>query len=390
MGIKRSVDFLSNAKTKKVSYWTLTGIYIFINALFICKYGERLNFKVSIVVLLILVYGSFIGWVAFVFKKKKYVPTLKRSVLSVLYWLIVGVFTVIFSVVVFSVDGESLSVDRWSALELTVQGITENKYPYSRTDHLGNMSSNFPALGFLGLPFYLLGDVGYLQVLVFALFAFFVFQTCSKRETSFCILLLYLSSPALIWEIIAKSDLVSNLFLVFLFIAHWRKRYQGEILRNPLAFGASVSFLLLTRAIVIIPLMLIFFRDIWQSKMSTKIRIGISAVLIGILICLPTFISAQDWETLIKFNPLSLQANKVPIISYLLLFPIFFIPWITKKYNDHILYSALIIFAIPLIGMLYTIVQFGGHLTLFESKFDISYLSMCIPPILIWIKNSLD
>ncbi|UOY06316.1 hypothetical protein L0P88_20640 [Muricauda sp. SCSIO 64092] len=315
---------------------------------------------------------------------------MKKSTLVILYWTIVGVFSVVCTLVVLSIDGDSLNVDRWSALELTVQGITEGKYPYSRKDHLGQMSSNFPALGFLGLPFYMLGDVGYLQVFVFIVFSFFLFKTCSAEKTSFFMLFLYLSSPALIWEILAKSDLVSNLFLVFLFIEYWKKIYHGDLFKKPMVWGALISFFVLTRAVVVIPLVILFLRDFWQSKMGIKIKIVLSMALMGLIICLPTLLSVPNWDTLRNLNPISLQTNKAPFIAYLLLLTTFYIPWLTKKHNDLIFYSALIIFMIPFIGMIFTIVQVGWHTTLFNHQFDISYLSMCIPPILIWIKNNLD
>ncbi len=365
----------------------LVSIYIFINALFTYKYGQKLGFALPLVPP--LMYTSLIGCTIF-FLRKMAIPPLKKSTPIILYWIIVGVFSVIFTLVVLYTDGESLNVDRWSALELTVQGITEGKYPYSRKDHLGQMSSNFPALGFLGLPFYLLGDVGYLQVFVFIVFSLFLFKTCSAGKTSFCILFLYLSSPALIWEILAKSDLVSNLFLVFLFVEYWKKKYPTDMFKKPMVSGALISFFVLTRAVVVIPLVILFLRDFWQSKMGIKIKIVLSIALTGLIICLPTLLSVPDWGTLRNLNPISLQTNKVPFIAYLLVLTTFYVPWITKKHNDLIFYSALIVFMIPFIGMISTIGQVGWHRTVFNHQFDISYLSMCIPSILIWIKNNLD
>ncbi len=372
-------------KTKNLSYGILISIYVFINALFIYKYGQRQNVVTPL--FLLLIYSILIGSLIIFFQKISDNISLKKTTLSTLYWIITGVVFVIFSFVVFNIDGESLNVDRWSAMELMVQGITEGKYPYSRIDHLGNMSSNFPALGYIALPFYLLGDIGYLQVFTFLLFSFFLYKTCSKKTTSFFILFLFLFSPALIWEIIVKSDLVSNIMLVFLFVEYWAKKYAGNLLQKPILLGAIIAFFLLTRGVVIIPLIIFFSKDFWVSKTSTKIKVIASTVLMSLLICLPIILSVPDWDTFINNNPLSLQTNKTPLLSYSLLCVLFVIPYITGKHNDYIFYSALIIFTIPFISMMSSINQTGWHSTFFEHKFDISYLSMAIPPILLWLKN---
>ncbi|MGG8495276.1 hypothetical protein ACQY1Q_02565 [Tenacibaculum sp. TC6] len=64
-------------------------------------------------------------------------------------------FTIVFITINVFVDAETLHVDRWSAMEITIKSLLKGAYPYNQLDHLGQTSSNLPALSYLGmmLPF---------------------------------------------------------------------------------------------------------------------------------------------------------------------------------------------------------------------------------------------
>ena len=351
------------------------------------KYGQRQDLIEPLI--LLIIYALSVGLLIY-FREKLISTFINKSVLKSLYWIIVGICSVIFLFVIINIEGNSLYVDRWSALELSVEGIIHGIYPYSQIDHLGNMTSNFPALGLFALPFYVLGDVGYIQVFTFLLFSFYLYKRCARITTSFYILGLFLLSPALMWEIVVKSDLVSNVMLIILFIEYWTHKYQKNLFQKPILLGSIVAFFLLTRGIIIIPLIIFFIKDFFASELNTKVKFIGSIAIMSLLICLPTFMSVPDWDTFINYNPLVLQTNKTPVLSYLLLLVPFVIPYIIEKQNNYFFYTAIIIFAIPFIAMLNSIAKVGWHLTLFEHHFDISYLTMSIPPILIWIKNHIE
>lgn len=94
-------------------------------------------------------------------------------------WTFYIITSLFFTLTIFinnSVDGELLHVDRWSAMHVGIEALLNGEYPYTAVDHLGGRTSNLPALLFLGIPFYLLGDVGYLQSFTFLGFAFIIFH----------------------------------------------------------------------------------------------------------------------------------------------------------------------------------------------------------------------
>lgn len=371
-----------------ILYKIILAIYIFINGIFIYKYGQRQNIINSS--LLLAIYVFLIVGLVYAFQKDVFKLSKTNSITKYLYWAIVVICSMIFSFLIFKTNGENLNVDRWSALELTVEGILYGNYPYTQVNHVGNMSSNFPALGLLALPFYLLGDVGFLQVFIFILFSLHLYKERKSISNAYFILFLFLLSPALLWEIAVKSDLVSNLMLLVLFIEWWDKRFSKDMFKKPVLLGVIIAFFLLTRGVVVIPLIIFFFKGFLDCSFNTKIRFISSLIIVSLLICLPVFLSAPDWDTFINYNPLRLQTNKTPILSYLFLLFTFFITYAVKKTNNYYFYSAIIIFIIPLNSMINFIIEEGWYKTIFEHKFDISYLSMSIPFILIWIKNYRD
>ena len=74
----------------------------------------------------------------------------------------------------YSVDGNTLNVDRWSVLENGAKALINGDYPYNFLSHMQHKSSNLPMLMILGLPFYLIfGSVGYFTIFFFSSFCLF-------------------------------------------------------------------------------------------------------------------------------------------------------------------------------------------------------------------------
>lgn len=360
-------------------------IYLLINGLFIYKYGQRQNF-INWQALL-SVYIVVVSLIIYMYKKGLFNLIKDNRLTRFTYWLLILVCSVLFSFVIFKTDGNSLHVDRWSALDLTIEGLLYGQYPYSQVNHVGNMSSNFPGLGYLALPFYLLGDVGYLQVFVFILFTFYLYKKSTNLSNSFFILFLFLLSPAILWEISVKSDLVSNLMLFVLFLEFWNYK---KTLKKPLLLGGIIAFFLMTRAIVVVPIIIFFFRDFYKSMFDFKVKLVVSIIITSLLLCLPILLSAPNLETIIAYNPIVLQTNKTPKLAYAMILFAFYIPFFIKKRNDYYFYSAIIIFVIPLISMIISIINVGWHTVIYEHTFDVSYLSMCLPFLFVWGMSYID
>ncbi|WP_152286898.1 hypothetical protein [Flavicella marina] len=352
-------------------------IYLFVNGMFVYKYGARQSYVNSIS--LVIGYVFFVTAFVVLVSKRKFNFLSRNVFFNKLLIAVVLCFVLVFSLVVFKVDSSTLTADRWAALEITIQGIIDGVYPYNRIDYVGNVSSNFPALGYLGLPFYLIGDVGYLQVFTFGLFSFYVFKEVRNVKYRYLLVFLYLMSPAIWWEFIAKSDMLSNLLLFALMVEVSIKKRRENFFDKPFKISLMIAFFLLTRGVLVIPIIIFFFRDFYGSKTSSKLQSIAIGILSTVLICLPVLLSAENIEMLINHNPLTLQTNKAPVFSYILLMLPFFISFRTQNYETSFFYSGLIIFAIPFISMISIIFSEGWFFAIFDHRFDISYLSMMLP-----------
>lgn len=380
------INILSKYKNH-FKFFSCLFIYLVTNLLFIIKYSVRQNYVSEAVVLALFTLFT-LGIV--LARKTLLFKNLNHKKTSFYYWFIVLCAAVTFSILITKIDGNTLNTDRWSALELTIETITQGKYPYTRLDHKEQMSSNFPALGFLGLPFYVLGDVGYLQVFILVIFAYFLCKTSNQIQTALLGILLFLFSPAILWEFLGKSDLTSNLML-FVIIAHfWFQKDKNPLLNKPILTGVFMAFFLLTRGVLIIPVVIYFFKDFVQSLLKTKLTLIASAVIFGFIICLPTILTIPDWETFITYNPLVLQTNKAHFLTYLFLVATPFLSFLAKDENDRLFFSGLIMFLIPFVSMLVCIVNEGWQSTIFKSYYDITYLTMALPFVILYIISILN
>lgn len=263
-------------------------------------------------------------------------------------------------------------------------------YPYSAIDHLGGRTSNFPGLLFLGLPFYLLGNVGYLQIFAFLLLAYTLY-CCFEIRKALWILLLLLFSPAYWWEIFAISDLMSNIVVLLCFILLLGFKFKDNLFKRPVVLGIAVSVILLTRGIVLIPLALLLFGDFFKEKLSTKLKFVSSFSITSFFLVGLVLINCPDWQTFIRYNPFSLQTSLLPPYVYIvaLVLP-FFLSFKVKKFSTDYFLVSLVLMLFPILvafGLMWTKFEFKE--LIFESRFDISYLSLVLPFVLIAIAKEM-
>jgi len=353
-------------------------LYAGINVLFMLKYSTRISLTEGY--LLTVGYAVLLSLFPWVFAKLKVSPTVYRY-----GFFAVGLVFFIFSMVLNStVDGASLQVDRWSAMEVGIEALLHGEYPYAAVDNLGGRTSNLPGLIGIGIPFYLLGNVGYLQSFCFILFTYGCYRVFDQYKTRlFCLLLLVLS-PAYVWEVYVKSDLMSNFILILLFViwVYQRTVAQKKIKLSLLSFVATS--LLLTRIIAFIPISIVLVKPFFSWSMQRKIYfLGISLLTIvaGGYLC---FHQAESMAYIKKYNPFELQNRQLPTLlsALFLVIPLYFAD---KVSHLNSVFKAIVIgLFLPImaafIGKLY---RYGFHQSVFESGFDLSYFNMLMPFLLV-------
>lgn len=364
---------------RKVRFDTLLmlSVYCFINCMFVLKYGVRQAYVSEWILLpgyLVFVMGGLFLMNTQKKRINRWASFRKGFVL--IYILIFLVFVIIN----FLVDGESLNTDRWSALEVSVHSMLNLEYPYDKLDHLGGRSSNFPGLIYIGLPFYLLGDVGLLQPFVFLFTILLVSKSNHQNTSKLKFLFLWVSSLAFLWEVVAKSDLMSNMMIVVLFMYLWHQKYSEDYFQKSSRLGFLSSFLVLTRGVVIIPLTLFLFRSFVKTTGKKKL-VFVMSLLVGIVLwSLPILIALPDWEIVEKNNPFLNQTAyaSFSITAFFLLIP--FLISLFLKNLQQIFTASFGILSIMLIGLfVWNAYDEGWYHNLVVGLYDISYLGMIIP-----------
>lgn len=354
-------------------------VYIIINSLFLFKYATRQDYISPICVTASYVF-LFLGFLYLYTKlKNDFLPTKK------LFWGLAVLFFLFTIFVNVKVDGNGLNVDRWSAMSVAIKALLNGEYPYSAVDHLGGRTSNLPFLIVLGIPFYLMGNIGLLQSFTFGVFVYVICHIFKPyRYRLFCLILLILS-PSYWWEIYVKSDLMSNFIVILLFLSLIQLRFDRhkKVGVGLLSFGSSL--LLLTRLTSVIPLSLLLFKKFYFYSVRNKVIFlcfGVSIVSILLFIC---FKDVESWAHFRRHNPLELQNRQLPTwvgIATVLL-PLFFSFRVTGlisliKYNTWFLLIPIVL----AFGL--NVSEKGIVLSVLKSGFDISYFNIAMPFLIVY------
>ena len=177
-------------------------IYLLVNLLFVIKYGLRYC-SLPIVLLFCLVYTLSVVFGI------RYVKRINIKLLGALSLLLFLSLLVIQN----SIDPYSIQVDRWSAIHNFIYNLLHGQYPYSAQTHLGGYGSPFPVWQLFHIPFYFLGNVGLSIALATLVFYCVIYVVYDKAMSCYSFLLLLLS-PAFVYEVLVRSDLITNFLLV--------------------------------------------------------------------------------------------------------------------------------------------------------------------------------
>ena len=362
---------------------TLLGV----NLLFLCKYASRQNYFPTDLCLLVytIFFISFLYIDIFEFKLLNYFNL--KKIYKIGCFLII----IILFIIIYNTDGNSINVDRWSAMDVGIKALFNGEYPYTATDHLNGRTSNFPGLLIIGMPFYLLGNVAYLQVFAFLLLSYTIYNYLEIRKATRFIFLLLLS-PAYWWEIFSMSDLLSNVILVFCFILFTNKYLENDIYKKPIIIGIISSFLVLTRGIMSIPLVLYLFKDFFKTNLKNKILFVVSFIVTFILLLFLVLANCPSLKVLKFYNPLILQTSTLPAyINVLALSIPFYFSFLIRKFEiDFFKFSITLMFLPILFAFVSTLSKYNFNETIYNSRFDLSYLTIVFPFLIIYIVDNKD
>lgn len=360
-------------------------IYLLVNLLFVYKYGLRQNFiRIEYI---LAIYFLLIALFTFIVNRFQH----REKLLNLLFVFLAFTVFIMAIIVNIKVDGYSLNADRWSAMDSTISGWLNGEYPYTMPTHLGGRSSNLPFLLLIGLPFFLIGDVAFLQPFVFILFATFTYFTLKSAKSRLICLGLLSISASFMWEVYTKSDLMSNFIIILMLIVLFYIKFGNTKINNPILTGAFAGSLLLTRLVAAIPLTIILFKGFYKSTWRTKFLFTLSTFTVISLLSFLVLKNCPSREVLLNFNPILLQNRQLPLgISIITLLIPFYYSFKVDSLK-RLLWVTFLLLLLPVsIGFTISLHKSGFMETLLSSRFDISYFNVFMPFTIYYISTRLD
>ena len=356
--------------------WLALILYIFINSLFILKYGLRL-LPWYIVIAACLLYGG----IVVLGNKYKYLIT-KLSYLNIqrgttfIALLICLLFLLAFQYIP---DPMTIQVDRWSAIHNFLFNLTHGIYPYAAQTHLDGYGSPFPVWQLFHLPFYLMGNVGLSFIAGILLFVHSLSLHLKDKEEQIAFVFLA-CSPAFIYEVFVRSDLMTN-FVVSMSILLYCIHYRLTIQKNPLLLGIIVGLMMSTRFSAIIPFCIYYFYDFFYAQLRQQVSFLSLVIFTFCITFLPFLLWDSQMLLFFEYNPFILQTRQGHPLDLLLLIPVGIALsfWQQKQPNRHFIASAFMLFLLVTVTFTHTMFINNSWTELFDSTFDITYFGMALP-----------
>ena len=345
-------------------------LFLFVNFLFTYKYLERFTpwaalLSVSVSIFYIVLYRN---------------RNILKFINKKIEISLIVIFIVACLVIWKKVPIETLNVDRWSVISSFWDSYFANEYAYFAKSFAGNPPGPMPFYFILALPFYLVGELGFLSIIGIL---FFYWLMCYNRVNFIIrglVLLLILSSFFNLWEVICRSNIFFNASLVLgslIYILN-QKVFTHKTL---IISGIFIGLLISTRNVFVISY-IICFLYLWRVKAIQFKQLTILGI-ISLLIFTITFIPFiyEHLEDFKQMNPFIVQSTFLIPFEYTILFVLMAIgtSFLCKNKNDVYFYNAIILFVSILIYLIYYICLQGFTQSFTNSTVDISYFIFCIP-----------
>jgi hypothetical protein len=353
----------------------LIGIYNFVNLLFIYKYSVMVTSHHLATCLVYAVIVNLLFVILFIRNKKE--PY--RQYPGGFYLLMTGVITIVLFIFMTQLAPSQIEVARSPALYQWIERFLQGEFPYKAETR----PSALPFLFILSIPFYLLGEVGLLQIAAFLFFSLLVLTNPLKRSIRGGACILFLSiSPVFLYELVVRSDLFSNMILLLLFGVLLEKVTEKE-LKPPsiLLLGAAGGFLLATRMIVI-PVYIFVLIPYLRNRRENFTWFIAGSLLSFAVITLPFWF----WDNIyfLDRGPFAIQSS---YISTWTIVPIMLLTILeglkVKSLVQACSSSALVLFAAVFLPFLHCLLLEGWQGAIFDDRFDISYFAFCLPFLII-------
>lgn len=352
--------------------------YLTINLLFIVKYSARISCKLSIIAAVTYTVSIFISFFIL-----RHVNIKKKSTLLVL----ILSYAMLLAIGQSLIDPYQLKVDRWSAIHNFIYNLFHGIYPYSAQTHLGGYGSPFPAWQFFHIPFYLFGNVGLSFFFSLGMFFMSIWKSFTSKQLS-CIFVLMLLSPAIMYECLVRSDLITN-FIIVASTINYLCLNNVDVRKHWKKTAFIVGIFLSTRLATAIP----FFIYLFPYYRNFSRRQQIMFPLYIICTFMITFVPFMFWNGemlfFFQYNPFILQTRQGSMTIVLLLIPIITYLALSWKndFRQLMFHISLAMIVLVVVTFTYNMYTTNTWCELFQSRYDITYLDMSLSFLLTWLST---
>ncbi|MEW5701841.1 MAG: hypothetical protein AB1792_06390 [Candidatus Zixiibacteriota bacterium] len=351
----------------RVAWWILLLVYPLINLLFIAKYVPRYGISPFWAC---VAYGA-LAAALFLVADSGVVDRMLRG--RATYVAAVVVASVVLLLIMLRVDPEGTRSGRYSAANEWLRRLLHADFPY-RPPHL---HSGFPGLFAIMLPFHLLGNVGLLQIISFIILALILRHHAPAQAASG--LLLVLTAPAFLYEIMVRSDLFSNVVLVIGAVCLIEELAPGASVTQRLLLGVLGGLVLSTRAVAFV---------IWITYLvfvfRRQRRIAVELLAASLLTFTATLLPFWFWDpgAFARFGPLTserLLAQLPVFLGVVLLLVAVFLSLRAQSLASMFLISGTVLFVAAAVSFLSIVASTGLAEALWGDRFDITYFCFALP-----------
>ena len=371
---------------KNIKYKEQWLLYIFLNILFIWKYMSRTMFNPLIGIIFFILFCIFIVAIYYNIIKKNNKNLTKYFIICILL-----ISCSLIGYILYKIDPLSVNVDRWSATSYFLDGLFNGVYPYGIHTHVceTNYPSPSPMWFYLNIPFWLLGDVG-LGLIFFLLFITkMIYWFTNSYKNTLLFLLLLVISPAYWWEIIVRSDGLSNSFVIFSFILFFEKyklSFQSQWIVTTILCGIMAA----TRLWAPIAPAIYLSKSFLKVSLIRKIYIILIILLIVFLFFVPyIFWDTQNWIFFSRNPFLSETSTGNKWILLIMIIIVLYISLKFHNFNQYCISTSCFFTLFFFVSLLFNHLINNSDIPIFEDPdFDISYFSLMLPYCLFTISKT--
>jgi len=353
-----------------------------VGAIFVFKYGARIVNNINIIYLIVMIYIIiYMTFFIFVwqFDLSQYSWTRNTPPLfAVFTTLIIG------ATIIVTVLPDVSRVSRFSAIIEWIERLLAGQFPWGSQTQFN--PSGLPFLFIVAMPFYYVGNIGYLEIIGVILFCIVLVQFYKQPHTRVVTTLALVLLPSFYYELLVRSELFFNMILIMALIALSERHLDASKL-NIWFFGLATLFGLGLSTRTIVGLVYAgyyaykFHRHIWHGILFS----GFTLIIFGFTLMPFIVWNAQSF---FKEGPFSVQMGYLPAYITVIFMIIAAISgWNTSHIKDVFFYVGLLLFGIVVIAFLPAAVRLGISTTILKDGFDITYFIFCTPFLLLSLEN---